>query len=204
MRLASALAAIWRRETNRDDPHLAAALGSSPDAAERLEAIVRAVGQGGSCAAAANLGQGSGATVQLSPQRSAAGPFTPQMLLDRLEHFVLESGEIIPSAGDALAGGDLRAFGRLVDRSQHAAEQLLGNQTPETVFLAASARRLGAAAASAFGGGFGGSVWALVETLQAGDFLSAWADAYRGNFPQHTELARFFATGAGPAAFRVC
>ena len=53
-----------------------------------------------------------------------------------------------------LPAGDLRAFGRLVDRSQQAAEQLLGNQVPETVFLAAAARRLGAAAASAFGAVF--------------------------------------------------
>ena len=37
---------------------------------------------------------------------------------------------------------------------RRAAEQLLGNQVPETVLLAASARRLGAAAASAFGAGF--------------------------------------------------
>jgi len=201
-RLASTLTELWRRETGRDDPHLAAALGSSPDAAERLKAIVRS--WGGSCAS----WDGSctaipGATVQLSPQQSGAGQFTPEALLARLDQFMLESGEIIPAAGDALAGGDLRAFGRLVDRSQHAAEQWLGNQTPETVFLAASARRLGAAAASAFGGGFGGSVWALVETSKAGEFLSAWADAYCEDFPQHTKLARFFATGAGPAAFRV-
>ena len=176
-RLALTLTELWQRETGRDDPHLAAALSSSPDAAERLKAIVKSTG---------------------------AGQFTPEALLARLEHFTFEASEIIPAAGDALAGGDLRAFGRLVDRSQRAAEQLLGNQTPETVFLAASARRLGAAAASAFGGGFGGSVWALVETSKADDFLSAWADVYLANFPQHTDVARFFATGAGPAAFRVC
>ena len=117
---------------------------------------------------------------------------------------MIESGEIIPEAGDALAGGDLRAFGRLVDQSQQAAEQLLGNQVPETAFLAAAARRLGAAAASAFGAGFGGSVWALVEADRADGFLAAWADAYRADFPQHAPLASFFLTGAGPAAFRVC
>jgi galactokinase len=167
---------LWRRETHRDDATLAAALSSSPDAAERLKAIV---------------------------ESADAGQFTPEALVARLDHFMVESGEIIPTAGDALAGGDLRAFGRLVDRSQRAAEQWLGNQTPETISLAASARRLGAAAASAFGGGFGGSVWALVETSKAADFLAAWAEEYGGKFPQHTKLAHFFATGAGPAAFRV-
>ena len=91
-RLASTLVELWRRETGRDDPHLAAALGSSPDAAERLKAIVKA------------------------DRRRPV--HRPRRLLARLEHFMLESGEIIPAAGDALAGGDLRAFGRLVDRSQ--------------------------------------------------------------------------------------
>ncbi len=91
-----------------------------------------------------------------------------------------------------------------MDRSQQAAEKLLGNQVPETIFLAASARRLGAAAASAFGAGFGGSVWALVETAGADGFLAAWADQYRAEFPQHAERSHFFITGAGPAAFRVC
>jgi galactokinase len=176
-RLASALAQLWRRETGRDDPHLAAALGSRADAAERLESLLK---------------------------RVDPAEFDRAALTARLEHFMIESGEIIPEAGDALAGGDLRAFGRLVDQSQQAAEQLLGNQVPETVFLAAAARRLGAAAASAFGAGFGGSVWALVEADRADGFLAAWADAYRADFPQHAPLASFFLTGAGPAAFRVC
>jgi galactokinase len=176
-RLASALAELWRRETGRDDPHLAAALSSAPDAAEQLQMLLRT---------------------------ADTDPFDRAALAARLEHFMIESGEIIPEAGDALAGGDLRAFGRLVDQSQRAAEELLGNQVPETVFLAAAARRLGAAAASAFGAGFGGSVWALVEAGRADGFLAAWADAYRADFPQHAPLASFFLTGAGPAAFRVC
>ena len=176
-RLASALAELWRRETGRDDPHLAASLGSRPDAAEQLQSLLRT---------------------------ADTGEFGRAALVARLEHFMIESGKIIPEAGDALAAGDLRAFGRLVDRSQQAAEQLLGNQVPETVFLAAAARRLGAAAASAFGAGFGGSVWALVEADRADGFLAAWADAYRTDFPQHAPLASFFLTAAGPAAFRVC
>lgn len=177
LRLAAALLDLWRRETGRDDPHLAAALGSSPGAAERLAAIART---------------------------ATGGEFSSEALLARLEHFIAESGEIIPSAGDALEGGDLRAFGRLVDRSQRGAEQLLKNQVPETVFLAASARKLGAAAASSFGFGFGGGVWALVEEGLADDFLADWLEAYSAEFPSHVKRACFFATGAGPAAFRVC
>jgi galactokinase len=179
-KLAAKLAELWRRGTGRDDPHLAAALGSSLDAVERLQAIVRGA------------------------NASELGDFTPEALLARLEHFIIESGEIIPDASDALVGGDLRWFGRLVDRSQHAAEELLGNQTAETIYLAKSARQHGAAAASSFGTGFGGSVWALVKTSQADDFLTTWADEYREKFPEHEKSACFFASGVGPAAFRVC
>ena len=176
-RLASALAELWRRETGREDPHLADALGSYPYASEQLRKIVKTVRH---------------------------DEFEPAELLARLEHFMIESGEIIPKAGRALIEGDLRRFGRLVDRSQQGAERLLGNQVPQTVYLAASAREHGASAASAFGAGFGGSVWALVEVATAGSFLAAWAAAYRGEFPQNSESSKFFLTAAGPAAFRVC
>lgn len=176
-RLCSTLAEIWRRETGRDDPHLAAVLGSAPDAADRLKSLL--------------------ATADTAP-------FDRASLEARLEHFIVESGEIIPQVDQALADGDLRAFGRLVDRSQHGAEHLLGNQVPETVFLAASARRLGAAAASAFGAGFGGSVWALVEAARAEEILAAWGDEYRAKFPEHAPLSDFFLTAAGPSAFRMC
>jgi galactokinase len=91
----------------------------------------------------------------------------------------------------------------LADASQWAAETLLGNQVPETVDLARSARRLGAVAASAFGAGFGGSVWALVEQRACEAFLVQWAGAYRSRFPQHAGASRFFATAAGPPACRV-
>ena len=81
-----------------------------------------------------------------------------------------ESNEIVPRGGDFLANGDMKSFGASVDRSQLLAEKLLGNQTPETVELARSARAIGAAAASAFGAGFGGSVWALVSSSRADIF----------------------------------
>lgn len=176
-RLAGVVAELWRRHTGRDDRHLAAALASSADASARLRAIVADV---------------------------PPGEFTVAARLARLDHFVTENIEVIPAAGTALERGDLATFGNLVDRSQLAAERLLGNQVPETVYLAAAARRHGATAASAFGAGFGGSVWALVNVADADRFLAAWATAYREQFPQHAQSSAFFATAAGPAAFRVC
>jgi galactokinase len=176
-RLAAAACELWRRETGLESPHLADALGSYPYAPEQFRKILAA---------------------------ARHEEFEAAELMARLEHFMTESGEIIPKAGRALMEGNLRRFGRLVDRSQQAAGQLLGNQVPQTVYLAAAARENGAAAASAFGAGFGGSVWAMVEAAAADAFLAVWAEAYRRKFPQNAESSTFFLTGAGPAAFRVC
>jgi len=173
---AAVLAELWRGATGCDDPHLAAILRRSPDAAERLREVVRA-----------------------APHPE----FGTDRLLARLEHFVTESNEIIPRAAEALAAGDVASFGAEADRSQRAAERLLGNQVPQTVFLAAAARQLGAAAASAFGAGFGGSVWALVERSQTESFLTAWRAAYEREFPALAAPAQFFSTAAAPAAMRL-
>ena len=175
-RLAARLVELWRCETGRDDPHLAAALATDAEAADRLRRIVRA----------AAPGDGEGAS-----------------LLARLEHFLVENEQVIPAAGEALARGELEEFGRWVDRSQQAAEQLLGNQIPETSYLAQAARQCGAVAASAFGAGFGGSVWAMIPDGRIDHFLEAWYDAYRREFPRRAERANFFTSAAGPAMFRL-
>ena len=78
---------------------------------------------------------------------------------------------------------------------------LLQNQVPQTVALATQARAAGAMAASAFGAGFGGSVWALIEMGEADRFLTAWRAAYAMAFSDEATRADFFLTQAGPAAF---
>ena len=115
----------------------------------------------------------------------------------RAVQFRDECFELIPGAGDALERGDLEALGSLVDRSQHGAETGLGNQIPETMHLQRTARRLGAVAASAFGAGFGGSVWAMVRSDQAPFFTDRWACQYREAFPRHAATVRFAETPAG-------
>ena len=128
----------------------------------------------------------------------------PEPLRARVEQFALESTVLVPRAGNALERGDLAALGTLVDRSQAAAEALLGNQVPETIFLARAARELGAVAASAFGAGFGGSVWALVAASEVDAFIPRWRDAYLASFPERARprprRAEFFITHAGPHA----
>jgi len=134
--LARAATELWRQSTGRNDPHLAAAIASSKDAPERLSQILRE---------------------QQHPV------FRADQLLGRFHQFLQESTEIIPAVPNDLTQDNLQLFGHLVDRSQALGARLLQNQTPETVFLAERARHHGAAAASAFGAGFGGSVWFLVS-----------------------------------------
>lgn len=121
----------------------------------------------------------------------------------RFEQFFEESLQIVPGAAEALARRDYGAFGTLVDRSQSLVERLLGNQVAQTIDLAASARQLGALAASAFGGGFGGSVWALVHERDSDAFMRRWQAAYLQKYPECASRATFFATGAGRAAIEI-
>lgn len=121
----------------------------------------------------------------------------------RLQQFLEESEQIVPAAASALAAGDLATFGDLVDRSQEHAEEGLGNQTPETVFLQRTARRLGAHASSAFGAGFGGSIWALVDAADADAFAVEWLDDYEAAMPSYANASTWLVTKPGMPAHRL-
>ncbi len=172
--LSATLLEVWRETTDRADATLFEAVTSSPDAYPRLRRALAA------------------STPSVAPRAD---------LEARLDQFVDESLVLIPAAFDALRSGDLSAFGRAVDRSQRGAETLLGNQIPETQDLARLARSQGAHAASAFGAGFGGSVWALVSRSGAEAFRADWEREYRKRHDHPT--ASFFATEAGPALVRM-
>ena len=171
-----AAAGLWREQTGRDERTSGAVLDADPSAGEMMLQAIRA---------------------------STRAGFEAAELEARVRQFIAEDGEIIPWAADALQRGDLERFGSLVDRSHRLAEELLGNQIPETSFLARAARNEGAVAASAFGAGFGGSVWALVPDETAGSFQQRWASAYLARFPERAADARFMQTSAGTAAKRL-
>ena len=127
---------IWRIASGSNPPSLAAAAASSPTAPEQIRAALRNTTPSGN---------------------------DPTWLAQSLRSVLAGIGR--PSSQRHLrhsTGQTFRPSVSLVDQSQAATEQLLGNQVPETVWLAREARGLGAIAASAFGAGFGGSVWALV------------------------------------------
>jgi galactokinase len=171
------LLASWNAATGRTDATLADAVRSAPDAARRLRDVAVASGDRSLGFDGADLGK-------------------------RLDQFMLEAGELIPAAAAALARGAVEDLGPLADRSQAAAETHLGNQIPQTVALARTARALGATAASAFGAGFGGSVWALVPIGAAGEFVHRWHDEYARAFPAESARAVFFLSSAGPGAMQ--
>lgn len=169
--LAAEILAVCRRAGLTGESLMSAAT-SSTDAPERIREALRS-------------------------SRSAA--FSPKELLNRFEQLLIECTEIIPGVAQSLAAGELDKVGALVDRSQDGAERLLGNQVPETIALTRIARDLGAVAASAFGAGFGGSVWALVRTDRAESFKLEWAERYRSRFPEPGQRSMFFSTCAGPS-----
>ena len=174
----SEIVQIWQTQTGRPDATLHDAIHSAPDAHDRLRAMLKS-----------------------------------REHLDRFDQFVEESSDIVPAVGNVLRtlaalepanrAAGIETLGRLVDRSQEMAEKWLGNQTRETSFLARSARDLGAFAASAFGAGFGGSVWAMIEAHDAERFLTRWAQEYEMNITPAPANPVFFVTRPGGAARRI-
>ena len=130
---ARELVDLWNGSGHRAYLTLGDLLESSGDAADELRSLV----------------------TRLPPAQ--AGEFER-----RLAHFQREDGRI-PEACAAFLEADERALTRLSSESQEDADVLLQNQTEETRTLAALAPGAGAFAATGFGAGFGGSVWALAR-----------------------------------------
>ena len=162
--LVRALLGLWQQSTGRRDATLADALASAPDAAEKMRGLAAS---------------------------SADGDFSPAQLRQssRALHHRGWAGHTRRARG---AGGrrSRSSSGALVDRSQEASATLLGNQVPETIALARLAREHGALAASAFGAGFGGSVWALTHFEEAEAFGHAWKGRTRRRIPGRRVTAR--------------
>jgi galactokinase len=167
---------IWSAVSGRSDATLREALRSSADAPGEIRAALRGRGD-----------------AELSAEQ----------LIGRFEQFLLESETVVPHGADAFARCDWNALDELSRASQESAENLLGNQVAETSALVRIAREHGAAAASAFGAGFGGSVWALVKKADAESFREGWRAEYRKNFPNAAPRSEFFLSGAGPGLMRL-
>jgi galactokinase len=176
-RRAAKLVELWKSHTNRTESTVAAIANSSPTAADELRNIIKEANQ--------------------SPDLAKL------RLLERLEQFLAESTKIIPETAQAIREGNLPRLAPLIDLSQKNAETLLGNQVPETIALCKIAKQHGALAASAFGAGFGGAVWALVPEKSAPTFTQNWKQTYATQFPDCATRATYLITRPGPATRRV-
>src|SRR6185437_9790948 len=177
---AAAIVELWQKQTGgggRKEATVAAIVDSSPTAADQLRNMIT---------------------------EASKSPETANLrLLERLEQFLAESTRIIPETAQAIRENNLDRLGPLIDQSQKNAETLLGNQVPETIALCKLARNNGAIAASAFGAGFGGAVWALVPQNNVANFLHQWRNQYHTQFPHCATRSNFLITRPGPAARRV-
>jgi galactokinase len=168
-----ALVAAWNTDTGRCDATLADIVLSAPDAFEHALSLV---------------------------SRAASESVSADYLLERVRQYREETSIIVPGMVDAIARGDAEAAGALMRRSQEMAEHSLQNQVPQTVWLVEHAREHGAVAATAFGAGFGGAVWALIVDGDAERAAASWMTAYAavpGLGGAHHESARVFAPSAG-------
>jgi len=109
-RCAARVLKIWQQASGRTDATLEAAASAEPGAPDEIRRAIAAAHD---------------------------KEFGADRLTKRFDQFVLESGTIIPAAGDALVADDLVRFGELVDRSQDAVERCrhgrsldLSNETP--------------------------------------------------------------------------
>jgi galactokinase len=169
---ARALLRSWNAATARIDATLADALANVPDAGERL-ARLAAMG---------------------------AEEFDGRYLGPRFAQFREEVEVIVPAAADALRDSDFEKLGSLVDRSMSLATTALANQVPETIYLARRARELGAVAASAFGAGFGGAVWAMIRASDADAFVARWRSGYVAAYPRREPHTEWLVTRPGGPA----
>lgn len=132
-------------------------------------------------------------------ERAASEHSDAAYLRGRLRQYVEETRVVVPAFVAAVARGDGDAAATAMERSQAMAESWLQNQVPETQWLAAHAREHGALAATAFGAGFGGAVWALVPAADAALFAQRWMKAYDAHRPATAkhESARVMSPSVG-------
>jgi galactokinase len=128
---------------------------------------------------------------------SWSSPAAPA-LADRVRQFILEDRTHIPGAVSALRSEDLVWFGKLVSASHRASRRYLWNIVPEIDWLQRSACRMGAAGASGFGAGFGGSIFAVTAADHAEELLAPWRTKYRARYPDRAAESAFFIAQPGP------
>ena len=168
----------WNESTGREDLFLASAVSSL-------------------------IGEATGEEAVAAPELRRLTDLTePGYERRRVEQFLIESLVLVPAGARAVAAGDGSAVGEILKRSHALADSHLLNQLPETNAMVSLARDLGAIGSSAFGAGWGGSVYAVVPSAEAEGFATEWLARYRseGGGP---ESATTIVTRPGVSASRL-
>ena len=121
---------------------------------------------------------------------------------DRFEQFWLESEVIVPQPSTPLRAATSHGFGDLVDRLAGSGRVPARQSDARNDLPGRQARALGAFAASAFGAGFGGSVWALVPPRRRGGICRPLARRLSAGRMRRAR-GEFFVTAAGPPMVRL-
>ncbi|MCK4804985.1 MAG: hypothetical protein KAT88_10515, partial [Spirochaetes bacterium] len=111
-------------------------------------------------------------------------------LAERAYQFFKETC-ITAQAVKCLKEGQIKEFGTLINESHDLSKNYLKNIVPEIDFLQRSANNAGAAGATGFGAGFGGSCYAIVRESHFTDFIEKWKEEYLKKYPQFKDLAQF-------------
>jgi galactokinase len=131
--------------------------------------------------AAQRLGVGTLREVAAEDHRIAR---LPEPLPRRVRHVLSENARVLAMV-EALADGRIERVGRLMLASHESQRDDFEVSIPEIDALVAAAMRHGAAGARLTGGGFGGSIIALLRR----DQVEGWTRAMQAEFPQTSLIA---------------
>ena len=109
--------------------------------------------------------------------------------------------ELIEKAVDFLRESRMEEYGKLLNESHELSREYLKNIAPEVDRLQHLALELGALGATGFGGGFGGSCYALVDEAETKPFIEEWRTAYLKLYPRYRDQASFDAYPACRGAY---
>ena len=98
---------------------------------------------------------------------------------------------VVERAVERLEDNDVPAFGELVNESHALSRDYLKNIAPPVDWLQKTALKIGAFGATGFGGGFGGSCYAVVEKGTERNFIKEWKRTYARKYPDLTRYACF-------------
>ncbi|HOX36763.1 MAG TPA: galactokinase family protein [Candidatus Brocadiia bacterium] len=115
---------------------------------------------------------------RLAKAESMDEKFRKLEVLSRYKQFYAECRDVIPQAVTAIRSRDYGRLGDAIDRSHALSKLHLRNIKEEVDVLVKCAKKQGAIGATGFGGGFGGSAFAVIRAEESGNFLDRWKKNY--------------------------